>query len=109
MEFKGSKKPLKLTFLPDMNNHRELAVLETENYDGEPDGVYLSCSYSTEKKIQRAYMLLFSKAPEMLEMLDSILEVIKNENNFNKSQEFGKNWNLEIQVIEQLIKDATEI
>lgn len=55
--------------------------------------------YEQEKTEIEANMLLYSKAPEMLEMLNTLLEIYKT-NDVITSYDFEK--------IEKLIKEATE-
>lgn len=70
-EFKGTKGEWKLTFYEDLRGLREVAVIESEGFADEKDGngIHILHSYINEKESNRANMALIATAPELLEAL----------------------------------------
>lgn len=98
MEFKGTQGKWKVEFYSSNNETKEVYCIQNENFDSLPTDLHVVNSYNVENsEVQRANALLISKAPEMLEMLQSL----ENDDNIIP---FGM-WNK----IEKLIKEATEL
>jgi len=98
MQFKGSKGKWEVTFHKSLNDARELSCIQNENHDNLSTDLHIMNSYFIDySEVQRANALLISKAPEMLEILQSL----ENDDN---SIPIGL-WN-KIQI---LIKEATEL
>ena len=95
-EFKGTKEPWEIQLTNDY--HEDCRINHIPNI-----GIYFDENSDIEAEEIDANLLLISKAPEMLEMLNSIVENYKsgNEDNFIMSNLIDKS--------EELIKESTEI
>jgi hypothetical protein len=92
MEFKGTKGRFIINKNEILNSENELIAVV---YGYMVKGIY---TYTEETK---ANVLLFSKAPEMLEMIQSLIEAKNNGNDWDSEELFIK--------AEVLIKESTKL
>jgi hypothetical protein len=101
MEFKGTKGPLERKYVTGVcfgiGTVGNFSQITANSILPETDK-----QYAKEKTEIEANMLLYSKAPEMLEMLKYSLEALKVVTSFGATKPV-------IERIEKLIKEATEI
>jgi hypothetical protein len=97
MEFKGSDKEW-ILFENVNENGRYLFTLRNVNYENKLKDFQIQASTISEVETLKANMLLCSKAPEMLEMLQKVCQKLK-----------GNGFPMLQKEIEQLIKQATEL
>jgi len=101
MEFRGTKGEWKTDTYTSENGRETTIVCNTDYNSNRTDiHVLFSAIDETEKQTNRANALLISKSPEMLEMLNKVLE--ENMTDYSCCMNVKND-------IEQLIKEATEL